>query len=72
MSKIKILHPPAHIPQIELHSSIYNPKDTVYIVSESCTMETTQSLINKALDFKNKYDNAIRGLNYWKGKAQNE
>ena len=69
---INLFHAPNINVEIKTQISIYAPPDTIYFAPENndITWFKTIYLAEKEKnEFIRKYDNALKGLNYWKDKA---
>lgn len=73
LSSITIITDPSTKIEVLQETSVYAPKGYVYILPEKESLITMARSIHQAEREKNewirKYDNLLKGLNFWKDKA---
>lgn len=69
--KVTVIKPPNVELDIVQETSIYCPKDEVFFVPDPVGfLASLSSYANKAEYYKNKYDNVLKGLQYWKDRSK--
>lgn len=71
--KLIIIHAPGVEIDIQKESSIYAPRDSIYLMPNQDSFEhfvkSMYQLEKEKNEWIRSYDNVLRGLRYWKSKA---
>lgn len=74
--KVHIIHPFNVKPEISVEPNAYAPPDTVYLVPDNTSLvkwaRTLHQIEKERSDWIRAYNNILRGLRYWKDKAESK